>query len=535
MPDPIDQTAQQVPPPARRPSFAERLKPQRIDLEDVPEPPALLVEEEGSPEPEKGSAEMPKQEDPKVEAEIAVEVAPPPVATASPVAEVQGPAEPVASAVQPAHADAAPDMTVAASDGPEELPQAAEGEKTPPVVFKAPPLPTTSSEFTLRGQAPGSDPFEDAPSFLPGNPIADLESEADMKHETVMRMIDENMNSISSGDDLFIPERPKKTLAEELAELGFPPRPHLWPPMMSWPQLRDMELLRQQGLSKQILEDYLKAQEIRQAKMLDRAATINDWIREHNRKQGHLRTIRINFNKKKPYMGVNWACLLDEDTGRNPDMHRVYSWGHMRARTADGGVVRAFNSNVKVDVVTMESVRLAVLEARARGWKTLRLTGDPEFTKHAIQICRQANIAAEITVRATPLSPFRRKFHMTPSLPGASDPGGAPEKGGAGLPALANLREVHETKKLPRAPGIAIPDHGLEEMPKSPFASGISREDDNESSLLEDMKSVSGAKPKAAEKIADRLAFGAPLEDDPDFTEAEPKKAAKSDAPGINP
>lgn len=426
-------------------------------------------------------------------------------------------------------------------------PGAAEQAQVAPPEFVAASLPATRSEFALKPSFADEipDPFAEELGLLPGNPLTDLESDAEMKHETVMRMIGENMNSISSGDDLHIPVKPKKTIEEELIDLGFPPRPHLWPPMMSWPQLRDMEVLRQKVLTAEILQEYLKAQELRQSKMLDRASTIDDWIRTHNRKQGMFLTPFINTRRSQPYRGVNWACLLDEDMAQNQVLSRVYSWGHMRARTADGGVVRAFQSHIKVDVSSAEAVRIAIMEARARGWKTLRIAGDHEFTRQAIEICRQANIAAEITVRATPLSPYRKRYHMTPSLPGPSEQE-SPEQqkdefaalghyGKAApkmIPRQATLKELGDEESSTRK---AIPDHGIASMPKSPFPSSLAREGGNEEDLLEELELVGKPAAAAGDKISDRLAFGAPLDGESISTAGARKKTEEPTLDAISP
>lgn len=512
LPEPNTQTSAV---PGRRMSFAERLKPQAMTLDDVPEPPASIEAdvEEGDLADDLEEFGV---ETGNTESVTPMQVTP---ASVTPPAEVS-PEAPVAHAVQEertASEPAGPGAEASAAEATEKQSAGAE-----PPVFRAPDLPVTVSEFSLRQPAPldVSEVLPNLPALLPGNPAAELQSDAEMKHDTVLRMIDETMNSISCGDDLHIPERPKKTLEEELADLGFPPRPHLWPPMMSWPQLRDLDLLRQKGLTAELLQDYLKAQEIRQAKMLDRAATMDEWIRTHNPKKGFWFKPVIALKKSQPYRGVNWACLLDEDLAQNQLLSRVYSWGHMRARTADGGEVHAFHSHVKVKTTSVDAVRMAVLEARARGWKTLRITGDAEFTKHAIEICRQANIAAEITVRATPLSPHRRRYHMTPSLPGATT---APQSGqqgeGLSLPVdgfmapkqIAGQARLTEVSAEDKKPAMAIPAQGIDAMPRSPFPSGLAREGAPEEDLFSDLEEATSKGKASGKGVSDRLVFGAPL------------------------
>jgi len=357
-------------------------------------------------------------------------------------------------------------------------------------------------------------------------PVADYETPQELKEASVTRMMNPLLNSISNGDDLHIPSRPKRTLEEELADLGFPPRPHLWPHMMAWPPRRDMELLHKKGLTRENLDEYLSAQRVRQLRMLERCAVINEWLDQHNPNPGFGYKNLDKKSRSEAYGGIQWACLLDENAAKDAVASSVLSWGRHRVRTRDGGQTRAHKDFVAVNKVTEQSLTLAIFEARARGWNTLRIAGGPEFAKQAMVICRKYNISAEVTSR---VGPFKRVFHVSPNLPGAVEVepdagGGMSDKKESNASLQSGSGKSSEPKRL------AIPDSGVEGMPRSPFAAGstdMGRDIDDLEDPFEEERPLSA-----------RLAFGEPLDNRSGKTRerapARTPKAQDKDEPVID-
>lgn len=432
---------------------------------------------------------------------------PPPAnrASAAPEgAETEGaapPAEHVPAAQIPAP-QAAPQAQETPFDDPD-FPDDPETAEIPPPPGLIPPsassVPTDPFALTSMPPGPGlqAEIFPGPAPRDPG-PVVDFESEAEIKHSLVTRMINPHLNGISCGDDLFIPERPKKTLEEELADLGFPPRPHLWPHMMAWPPRRDMEILHRSGLTRETLDEYLRAQAVRQDKMLARSKVIEDWLDEYQPDPGFGYRRAEKRTRNEVYRGIQWATLLDEDSAKDAVVSNVMSWGRIRVRTRDGGQARAFPDFVSVDKVTEQAITLAIFEARARGWNTLRIQGSAEFGKQAMLICKKYNIAAEVTMPY--LLSKRKKFHVAPSLPGAvaveSDPA-LPDFDRPGATAEAKALPAPESRK------IGIPQEGVKGMPRSPFPA---KSTDMGRDIDDPLEEAGDAEP-----ISKRLAFGVEL------------------------
>lgn len=520
--------------PARRLSFAERLKPQALSAEDFPDlPPPPPADEEETADVTNGSMDMQEKDELR-----------------EPVISSQTSEQPAAEVVslQAVPSLSSPDITTGKEPVESEAPQGilpTEAGITDD--FADPDFLDDLEEVTdnsippLRGKIPPAasefpaDPFALTPSLpvkspeaeiFPGpapreiGPVGDFESDRDIKHSFVTRLINPNLNGISCGDDLFIPARPKKTLEEELAELGFPPRPHLWPRMMAWPPRRDMEILQKNGLTKDVLEEYLRAQEVRQGKMLARSKVIEDWLDQYQPDPGLGYRRAEKKSRVETYRGIQWATLLDEEASKDGVAANVMSWGRIRVRTKDGGQARAFPDFVCVDNITQQAVVLAIFEARARGWNTLRISGSAEFGKQAMQICKQYNIAAEVTM------PYgfrlRKTFHVAPSLPGPVQvdsensqfdlDGGKTNGDSKALPSPASRK-------------VGIPASGVDGMPRSPFPSGTA----NMGRDIDDASVTSSRE----QPISKRLAFGAELGGDPAQDENKAEQKIEAETPVI--
>ncbi|MEP3665681.1 MAG: LPD7 domain-containing protein [Roseibium sp.] len=88
----------------------------------------------------------------------------------------------------------------------------------------------------------------------------------------------------------------------------------------------------------------------------------------------------------------------------------------MRARTIDGGEVFAGPQSVSVTKTSQAALELAIDEGIARGWKSHKLQGSPEFCEMAIKVARERGITAEIKVTG-PKGLFKRPIHVMPNVP----------------------------------------------------------------------------------------------------------------------
>ncbi|MCE6959666.1 hypothetical protein LAZ40_11615 [Cereibacter sphaeroides] len=281
-----------------------------------------------------------------------------------------------------------------------------------PSVLQAPP----ADPF---GGIPPADPTSGAGFSMPGaQPSAEIDLPKERKRAYLERLTDLRANIISSGDDPIEIPAHEKTLSEQLEELGIPPRPHRWPRFIAWPPRHQLERLQQPDIDKEKVKEWIEHMLQMEKRMQERSDEIHAWLEKFG-PQGLQRNIfekrRLKRMPTDPYHGIHWACLLDEKAANPAAMGRVRTWSHMRARTVDGGLVKAYHDCVNVAVPTPESVHLGMMEARARGWGTLRMSGSPEFAKLAIEAARRENIPAEITIR---YGLWWRTIKVTPLPPG---------------------------------------------------------------------------------------------------------------------
>lgn len=329
--------------------------------------------------------------------------------------------EPVSADVAPTQVVAdAPERTEAETEAPESADEAPSEEAAPAV-----------ADASQAEEAP-EDPFGDAPAVAKRPEGIGDEAEASFEKPRVARgrgiaEVVHNANMLSCGDDIEV--NPKKealhTFEERMKAMNIPPRPSPWPAMMPWPNMRDLERLEQMKATDEQWRKYWERMEERKWEMVERAREIDQWIRENDplriatsTRLGSLRVLRnraIKNGKIDPYedhdqkhskdafRGVGFATLLDPSATRAQSTN-VRSWSHSRVNLMDGGIVRATDTALTFgrhdgkfhQGPSEQSIQFALREGMARGWKTFRVRGTPEFTNMVEKYARELGIKVEI-------------------------------------------------------------------------------------------------------------------------------------------
>lgn len=230
---------------------------------------------------------------------------------------------------------------------------------------------------------------------------------------------------VAPGDDDAVQTPTRALPAAQAAKYRIPPRPDLWPYYMSWPSARDMKLLSAPGVTDAQRDEVFQKLAKLPDYMMKRARSLEKWMEEEGEgavfaKRGILsrntedRT--LNSIKTDPFRQIHWAMLLDPMSHNPAVLTSVVSWSKMRARTRDNGEVLANGDAVSVTKISREAVALAIDEGIARGWKSHKLQGSPEFCKMAIEIARQRGIRAEVTIKSG-LGLFPKTITVMPDVP----------------------------------------------------------------------------------------------------------------------
>jgi hypothetical protein len=120
------------------------------------------------------------------------------------------------------------------------------------------------------------------------------------------------------------------------------------------------------------------------------------------------------------HYGILFASLLNPspDNLNRLQQSPVAAWGHDTVRTLDGGRVQASRDEIRALSVTAQAAQVIVMEAKARGWETLRISGDNEFCAAVKRACKEQGMGAIITRRGPlGLGPFSRPEYIMPRLP----------------------------------------------------------------------------------------------------------------------
>jgi hypothetical protein len=156
------------------------------------------------------------------------------------------------------------------------------------------------------------------------------------------------------------------------------------------------------------------------------------------------------------FYGVRFAMLLRLDSANVSRLATapVAAWGHDRLITLDGGRIRARDGELVVTSVSAQAAQMLVMEAKARGWETLRVSGDNEFCAAVKLAAKQAGMGA-IIHRRGPLGigPFSRPEVIMPPpprsrVPVGVDQGAKPDQARKEAEAIAPPEDVEAANAL---------------------------------------------------------------------------------------
>lgn len=319
-----------------------------------------------------------------------------------------------------------------------------------------PGAPVTSGPIRTRGE-----PVR-APRGVPEGVAAVCPTEEDRVAALTGERVRGSISDAGAIEDMLagLPPRPSVASQREIKDfnrrrLGEVEirRPLNWPAFMVYPTDAELRALRREGVTPGMLRDF-EAQKQKQADAMEaRAREINAWIfsygdealngrhriaRARNRDEAIRKRSLDDQGKeekarrprpdeitdeelyKDSYYGIRFALLLNTDPNHLNRLHNepVAAWGHDLIRTQDGGRIRAGEDEIRVTTVSMQAAKIMVMEARARGWETLRISGDNEFCAAVKQACKEQGIGAIITRRGPlGLGPFSRPEIIMPRLP----------------------------------------------------------------------------------------------------------------------
>lgn len=243
-------------------------------------------------------------------------------------------------------------------------------------------------------------------------------SEAEQKADQQMAGVHAFHGMIMNGDPEIEDKAPEaESLITRAKRVGLPRRPHLWPDVMAWPMQPQFDEICKPGVTEKQRQEYFDSMEELSMQMLARSRQINDWIMNMNdpfdqkptRTQKLLGTRRLQSRAIKhaqataneAHQGIKWATLLDDMQTQGAD-NLVREWGQAHAVTNDGGQVLATKDTIEFSKdprvkITAQAIEVAILEAKARGWGSLKMQGDAHFCQMAIEAANRHGMRADIT------------------------------------------------------------------------------------------------------------------------------------------
>lgn len=412
-----------------------------------------------------------------------VQAAPDPVAP-------QAPAAPVPEAQRPeTHVPEAP----AAPLHPSRPDPAAPRPAVPtPVMAPPPPVPDQTWTRPSIGSDPDDpDPLPAVPDGIdPGAQALLLSPEERVALLGSLRIRGSVVDAGLSAADLLAGKHPRPSVASQreidrmnrqrLGDMVIG-RPANWPEFMTYPTDLELRWLRKGEVTPEKIADFEREKQRQADEMEARAREINDWIftygtmrlneraqmsRARNRAQAILkRSLDARGDKarsgapspdqitdeelyKDRFYGIRFASLLRPDYLGQMRTAPIAAWGHDQLITMDGGRVEARDDELVVRVASLDAARVLVLEARARGWETLRVSGDNEFCAAVKRAAKEVGMGA-IIHRRGPLGigPFSRPEVIMPALPGT-----APHPARSTEPQPADLTGAEQKARQEAAP-----------------------------------------------------------------------------------
>lgn len=235
-------------------------------------------------------------------------------------------------------------------------------------------------------------------------------------------------------------------------------RPANWPDFMTFPTYAELRALQRPEITPEEIRDFEEFKQGQADEMEARARELNAWIfsfgdgrmnarhlkaRDRNRDAALLKRAQPisksddDLSPPRPedvtdqelykdrHYGIRFGLLLKSGNEQLEQLRQlpVAAWGHDMIRTLDGGRIRATDDEIRITTVSMQAAHLMVMEAKARGWETIRVSGDNEFCAAIKQACKENGMGAIIKRRGPlGLGPFSRAEVVMPQLP---DPLGA--------------------------------------------------------------------------------------------------------------
>lgn len=418
-------------------------------------------------------------------------------APADPSSVARPPAPPETDPLPPEATPAAPQAEVSVPEAevletppapsrPSRADPAAPPPAVPATVMVAPPPPADEAPAGPPGQ-----PDPDEPDQLPALPAglvpgaqALLLSPEERVALLASLKIDGSVTDAGPAADLLAGKHPRPSIASQreidrmnrlrLGDLIIG-KPFNWPEFMTYPTDLELRELRKGEITPERIAEFEQVKQRQADEMEARAREINSWIftygtmRLNERAQiSRARNRDAAFRKrsvgpdgkvnpdlgpvsevtdeelyKDRFYGIRFASLLNPHPDHLSRMRSapVASWGHDQLITLDGGRIQARGDELVVRSSSLQAAQMLVMEARSRGWETLRVSGNNEFCAAVKRAAKEAGMGA-IIHRRGPLGigPFSRPEVIMPALPGSV------------MPRMAGATEAEQKARQEAAP-----------------------------------------------------------------------------------
>lgn len=352
-------------------------------------------------------------------------------------------------------------------DPEEDAPPPSSPSTPPPAETAEQPAPAQFQPSEPEGPAPVAGPqpegaAEDAPPMgVPEAARAVLMTEQERVSSLVDDRVEGSIGDAGSFEEVLA-NFPRPSVASQRELLEQKRRrvgnheiavPANWPEFMTIPTYAELRALNRPGVTLEEVRDFGGRKQIQADEMEARARELNEWIfafgdgrqnEKHRRARAKNRDAAIRKrsfddhgkevreNRPDPveitdeelyrdrHYGIRFAVLLNPDPDHLNLLRQapVAAWGHDTLRTQDGGRIRASDDEIRVTSVSMQAAQLMVMEAKARGWEVLRVSGTNEFCAAVKRACKEQGVGAIITRRGPlGLGPFSRPEVIMPPLP----------------------------------------------------------------------------------------------------------------------
>jgi len=229
--------------------------------------------------------------------------------------------------------------------------------------------------------------------------------------------------------------------------------PYPWPDFMPFPTDQELRELLHSDTTPEMIRNFELAKQKEADDMAARAREINEWIFNsgtmrlnegaqmrraarrdgfiHARNSGRMSDERLKSEFTADdisdadlygdeFYGIRFAMLLNPDPANITRLRTapVAAWGHDQLITLDGGRIRAREGELVVTSPSAQAAQMIVMEAKARGWETLRVSGNNDFCNAVKRAAKEAGLGAIIHRRGPlGLGPFSRPEIIMPPVP----------------------------------------------------------------------------------------------------------------------